>query len=73
MTIDGDPDVEEPFMFERVMYFSVFYFLFYIKDISMDMLEEHVLEERYPDLNEEEDFRIEYSREEHWRYFSEYG
>ena len=31
------------------------------------MLEEKVSEERDPDLNEEEDTRIEDSREEHWR------
>ena len=29
LTIDGDPVVEEYSMFERVMYFSVFYFLFF--------------------------------------------
>ena len=40
------------------MYFSVFYFLCYVTDISTDMLEDHVAEERYPDLNEEEDIRL---------------
>ena len=33
----------------------------------MDILEEQVLEERDTDLNEEEDTRMEDSREEHWR------
>ena len=62
MTIDGDPGVEEPCMFERGMYFYVSYCLCYVKDISMDMLEEQVSEERDPDLNEEEDIRMEDSR-----------
>ena len=48
-------------------FFSVFYCLYYVKEISTDMLEEKVLEERDPDLNEEEDIRMEYSVEEHWR------
>ena len=30
-----------------------------------------MLEERYTDLNEEEDTRMEDSREEHWRKFDE--
>ena len=42
-------------MFGKVIYLSVFYFLGYKMDISTDMLEEQVSEERYPDLNEEED------------------
>ena len=37
------------------------------------MLEEQVLEERDPDLNEEQDIRMEDSREDHWRDFSEDG
>ena len=53
MTIGGGTVVEEASTFEKGMYFSVFYFLCYVKDISTDMLEEQVLEERYPDLNEE--------------------
>ena len=39
----------------------------------MDVLEERVLEERYPYLNEEEYIIMADSREEHQRYFSEYG
>ena len=31
------------------------------------------MEERYPDLNKEEDIRMADSREEHWRYVDEYG
>ena len=38
--------------------FSVFCFLCYDKYISTDMSEDQVAEERYPDLNEEEDIRM---------------
>ena len=73
MTIDGDPGAEEPCMFEMGMHFSVFYCLCRFEDISTYMLEEHISEERDPYLNEEEDIRMEYSREEHWRYVAEDG
>ena len=59
-------------MFVRGMYFSVF-FLCCVRDISMDMLEKHVSEERDTYLNEEEDIIIDDSREEHWRYVAEEG
>ena len=39
LTIDGDPVVEEPCMFEIGMYFYVFYCLCYIKDIPLGMLD----------------------------------
>ena len=65
LTVDGDTDVEEPCMFERGTYFSVFCWLCYVKAISMDMLDEQVSENRDLDLNEEEDIRMEYSREYH--------
>ena len=45
--------------------------LCYVMEISAGMLEEQVLEERYTDLNEEEDTRMEDIREEHWRKFDE--
>ena len=60
-------------MFERGMYLSVFYFLCYVKEISVYMLEEQVSEEKYPDLNEEEYIRFEYSRDEHRSNISEDG
>ena len=50
---------------------SVFYCLCYVTDISKNMLEDQVAEDRDPDLNEEEDIRMEDSREEHWRDVSE--
>ena len=33
LTIDRDPVVAEAFVFERGAYFSVFYFLCYVKEI----------------------------------------
>ena len=52
-------------MFGKVMYFSVIYYLYYVKDIYTDMSEEQVAEERDPDLNEVEDIRLYAIREEH--------
>ena len=49
-------------MFERGMYFYVFYCLCYVKDISTYMLEEQVSEERDTDLNEEEDIILKDTR-----------
>ena len=49
-------------MFGKGVYLSAFYFLCYEMDISIDMSEEHVSEEIYPDLNEEEDIRMDNSR-----------
>ena len=46
-------------MLERGVYLSMFYSFLNVKYISMYMLEEQVLEERYPELNEEEDIRTE--------------
>ena len=37
--IDGNPDIVEPCMFRRGVYLSVFYCLFYIKDMSTDLSE----------------------------------
>ena len=51
----------------------MFYFLCYVTDISTDMPEDQVAEERYPDLNTEEDIRLDAIREEHWRDVSEEG
>ena len=58
-------------MFGEGVYLSVFYCLCYVKDVSTDMLEEQVAEERDPDLNEEENIRLDAIREEHWRYVAE--
>ena len=53
------------------MYLYVFYCLCYEMDISTYMSEDQVPEDRYPDLNEEEDIRLDAIREEHWRYVAE--
>ena len=45
------------------MYLSVFYCLCYAKDVSTDISENQVAEERDLDLNEEEDFRLDAIRE----------
>ena len=51
----------------------VFYCLCYVKNVSTDLSEEHVLEERDLDLNEEEGIIMDDMREEHWRDVSEEG
>ena len=58
-------------MFERGMYFSVFYCLCYVKEIRTYMFEEKMPNKRDADLNE--DIRMEVSREEHWRDVAEDG
>ena len=49
----------------------VFYCLFYDNDISTDILEEQVVEERDKDLNEMEDIRFDEIWEDHWRDIAE--
>ena len=68
MTINGDPEVREPCMFVKGMYLYLFYCLCYDTDISTDMSEDQVAEERDPDLNEKEDIKLDEMREEHWFY-----
>ena len=58
-------------MFVKVMYFSVFYCLCYATNISTDISEEQVVEERDPDLNEMEDIRFDEIREDNWRDIAE--
>ena len=60
-------------MFEICMYFSVFYFVCYVEEISTDMLEEQVSEERDLELNDQEGIRMEYSRKDHCRDVSKDG
>ena len=67
LTINGDPEVGEPCMFVKGIHLSVFYCLCYDTDISTYMSEDQVAEERYPDLNEKEDIRLDEIREECWR------
>ena len=56
---------------EKVCICMYFNCLCYEMDISTDMSEEQVAEERDLDLNEEEDIRMDASREEHWRDIAE--
>ena len=55
------------------MYLSVFYCLFYAKYISIYVWEDQVAEERYQNLNEEEDIILDAIREENCRDVSEEG
>ena len=73
LTIVGDPEVGEPCMFGNGMYLSVFYCLCCEMDVYTDMSEDQVAEERDPDLNEEEDIRMDEIRDEHWRDVDEEG
>ena len=58
-------------MFVKDMYLSLFYCLSYDTDISMDISEDQVAEERDPDLNEKEDIRFDKVWEDHWRDIAE--
>ena len=53
--------------------FVCLYCLCYEMDISTDMSEDQVSEERDPDLNEEEDIRLGAIKEDHWRGVAEEG
>ena len=53
-------------MFVKGIYLSVFYCLCYDTDISTDISEEQVVEERDPDLNEMEDIRFDGIQEDNW-------
>ena len=65
LTINGDTTDGEPCMFVKGMYLSVFYCLCYDTDISTDISEEQVVEERDPDLNEMEEIRFDEIWEDH--------
>ena len=67
LTINGDPEVGEPCMFVIGLYLSVFYCLCYDTNISTNMLEYQVAEERYPDLNETGGIKLDEIWEDHWR------
>ena len=67
LTIIGDPVCKGYGMIEKIVYFSIFYFLCFVEEISMDMVEEQVMEETEPDLKGEEDFSTSNDREEHWK------
>ena len=50
-------------MFGKGMYLSIFYCLCYEMDISTDMAEDQVSEERDLDLNEDDNIRLDEIRE----------
>ena len=54
-------------MFERGVYLSVFNYACYVKVMSADFSEEQVSEERDPDLNGEEDTRLDEIKDENSR------
>ena len=58
MTINGDTEVGEPCVFVKGMYLSVFNCLCYAKYRYTYFSEDRVAEERDPDLNEEDDIRL---------------
>ena len=55
------------------MHFSVLNFFCYEIDISTDMSKDQVSEERDPELNEEEDIRMDEIRDKNWRGVAEEG
>ena len=73
LTIVADPEVGEPCMFVKVMYLYVLYFLCSVKETSTYILEEQVSEERYTELNEEEDIIMDDTRDKCWRDVTEDG
>ena len=73
LTINGDTEFGSPCIFGKCMYLSVFYCLCYVTDVSSDMSEDKVAEERDPDLNEEEDTRLDEIIEDHCNDFAEDG
>ena len=73
LTIVGDLEIGEPCIFVNGMYLYVFYCLCYESYVYTDMLEDQVLEESDPYLNEEGGIIMDAIREEHWRYVAEEG
>ena len=55
------------------MHFFVLNFFCYEIDISTDMSKDQVSEERDPELNEEEDIRMDEIRDKNWRGVAEEG
>ena len=53
-------------MFKIFMHLSIFCLYFFLQ-ISMDMVEEQVMEETDPNLEGREDFRISEYMEDHWK------
>ena len=60
-------------MFGKCVYLYIFYCLSYEMDISTDVLQDQVSEERKLELNEEEDIILDEIRETHWSYVAQEG
>ena len=60
-------------MFVKGMYLFAIYCLCYDTDISTDMSDDQVVEERDTDLNEKQDIRLDEIREENWRGVADEG
>ena len=73
LIIDWNPEVGENWIFGRGIYLYVFYCSCYVKDMSTDLSEEKVLEDRDMDLSKEEDIIMDGTRNEHWRGVAEDG
>ena len=67
LTIHGDNFCEVDNTFVKGVYFSIFYWLCFVEDISPNIAEEQVMEEKTPDLEWEEDFRFSDDRGQKWR------
>ena len=65
LTIYGDPVFERDGMFVKGMHLSIFYFLFFVEDVSVNILDKQAMEERDPYLEWEDYFSISYDRKEH--------
>ena len=67
LTIDGDTVCEGERKFGKGIYLSIFYFLCFVEEISVDIAQKQVMEETDPDLNWEEYVMIFNDMEEHWK------
>ena len=63
LTIDGDPIFEGDGMFEKGVYLSIFF----VEEISVDMVEEQVIKYTDPYLLGEKYFRVSNHMQEHWK------
>ena len=63
LIICGYPVVEKGGIDGNIFYLSVFYCLYFIKEINMDILEAQKIKDRNPDLDIDKDARLCNSRE----------
>ena len=53
--------------FGKIIDSSIFYCLCFIEEISVNIADKIVMEQRDPNIEQEEDFSIYNDREEHWK------